>query len=90
VIAEVAPGGVEQDLGLVLKQRRQRIFATARCFEHVAAVDLPALQVAGLARHAEFVFGAVVERLEIGVAQRPVGERGVRRNRGRAVALDGV
>jgi hypothetical protein len=90
VIAELASGGVEQNLGLVLKQRRQRIFATARRFEYVAAVDLRALQVASLARHAELVFRAVVERLEIGVAQWPVRKRGVGRDRGCAVALDGL
>ena len=58
-------------------QRRQRIVAPARRFEHVAAVDLASLQIAGLARHAELVFGAIVVGLEVGVAQRPVDERGV-------------
>ena len=51
-------------------------------------VDLAALQVAGLAGHAEIVFGAIVIGLEIVVAQRPVGDRAVLRDRGCAIALD--
>src|SRR5207247_88929 len=72
VIAELARRGFEQDGALVQAQRRQRVVATARRFEHVAAVDLFSLQVAGLAGDPELVFGAVVIGLELGVAQLPV------------------
>src|SRR5262249_30607767 len=53
-------------------------------------VDLFSLHVAGLAGNAELVFGTVVIRLQTRVAQRPVGERGVFRNGGRAVTCDRV
>src|SRR5205823_6514771 len=49
---DLAGAGVEQHAGLVEVQWWQRIFAGARRLEHVAAVDLAALQVAGLAGHA--------------------------------------
>jgi len=49
--------------------------ARPRRLEGIAAFDPLALQVAGLAGNAELIFGAVVERLEIAVAQRPVDER---------------
>ena len=88
VIAELLGAGFEQHAGLIDLQRRQRIFALARRLEHIAAVDLLALQIAGLARHAELVFGLVVERLELGIAQRPVDERGILRDGRGAVALD--
>jgi hypothetical protein len=88
VIAELAGRGVEQDLGLVRKQRWQRKLAAARRLEHVAAVDLLALQVAGLAGDPELVFGAIVVGLEIGVAQRPIRQRGILRDRRGAIALD--
>src|SRR5262245_54498165 len=80
--------GLLQDGALVQAQRRQRVVATARRFEHVAAVNLLSLQVAGLAGDAELVLGALVIGLEVGVAQRPVGERGVFRNGGCAVTRD--
>ena len=80
VIAELlASPSSNRSPRLIATQRRQRIFAPARRLEHVAAVDLASLQIAGLARHAELVFGPIVIRLELGVAQRPVGERGVLR-----------
>jgi hypothetical protein len=41
---------------------------SARRLERVAARELAALQIAGLARHAKLVFGAVVIGLEIGIA----------------------
>ena len=87
MIAQLARAGFEEHARLIHEQWRQRIFAAARRFEHVAAVDLASLQIARLARHAELVFGAIVEGLEIGVAQRPVGQRGILRNRRRSVAL---
>ena len=53
---------------LIGGQRRQRKFAAARRLEHIAADDLLALQVAGLARYADLVFGEVVVGLKLGVA----------------------
>ena len=88
VIAELLAAASNRIAGLIHEQRRQRKLATARRFEHVAAVDLASLQIARLARHAELVFGAIVVGLEIGVTQRPVDERGVFRDRRRAIALD--
>ena len=76
-MAELAVRLVKQDRALIPEERRQRIFATARRLEDVAAVDFLALQIAGLAGDAELVLGALVIGLEVGVAQRPVGERGV-------------
>ena len=43
--------------------------------EDVAACDLLAAEIAGLAGHAELIFGALVIGLEIGVGQRPVDDR---------------
>ena len=60
--------GVEQGGRALNRERRQRIIALARRLEWVAALDLAALQIAGLARHAKLVFGAVVIGLEIGIA----------------------
>src|SRR6185503_9507886 len=88
VISELACALFEDDAGLIRQQRWQRILAAARGLEGVAAVDLAPAEIAGLARHAELVFGAIVKRFEVGVRQRPVGERRVFRNRRRAVALD--
>ena len=90
VIAELLGAVLEQDAGLVLGERRQRIFALTRRLERVAAVDLAALQIAGLAGDAEVILDLVVERLEFGIAQRPVGERGVRRDRRQPIAFDGI
>ena len=71
--AELARAVREDRAGLVYLQRRQRIVALARRLERIAAVDLRALEIAGLAGNAELILGAVIERLEIGIAQRPVG-----------------
>src|SRR5262245_19024816 len=79
---------VKNDSGLVGRQRRQRILTLARRLEHIAALDLLALQVAGPAGDSELVLGAIVIGLELGVAHWPVGERGVLRDRLGAVALD--
>ena len=90
VIAQLARAFLEQDSRLIHEQRRKRIVAIARGFEHVAAVDLAALQISRLARHAQIVFGLIVERFEIGVRQRPIGHRGILRDGRCAVALDRV
>src|SRR5262245_11980401 len=79
---------VEYDSGLIRRERRQRVLALARRLEHIATIDLLALQIAGPARHAELVFGAVVVGLKLGVARGPVGERGVLWNGLGAVPLD--
>jgi hypothetical protein len=81
---------LEERARLIHQQRWQGIFAPPRRLEHIAAVDLVAVEIAGLAGHAQIVFGAVVKRFEVGIAERPVRERGVRRDRGHAIALDGV
>ena len=53
-------------------QRRQRIFAGARCLERVAALlDLSA-EIAGLAGNRGGVFELVIIRLELGVSDSPV------------------
>jgi hypothetical protein len=90
VIAELAGGLVEHRAGLIVLQWRQWIFAPARRLEDVAAENFLAEQIAGLAGDADLVLGLVVERLQVRIAQRPVGERGVGGDRGLAVALDGV
>src|SRR5262249_39893162 len=87
---ELARRLLEDGLGLILAQRRQRIVAPARRLEHVAPVDLLALQVAGLARHPKLIFGAIVVRLEISVAERPVDEGRGLRDRGGAGGPDSL
>src|SRR5262245_60111 len=87
---ELARGLVKDDAGLIEPQRWQRIVAPPRRFEHIAAIDLAALHVAALAGDPELVFGPIVIGLELRIAQRPVGEGGILRNRSGAVALDGV
>jgi hypothetical protein len=81
MVTELLRGGLEQDAGLILGQRRQRILALARCLERVAAVDPATPEIAGLARNAEVVFDPVVPRLQFRVGQRPVGERRTLRER---------
>ncbi len=81
MIAQLARPGFEKDTRLIREQGRQRVLATPRGLENVAAVDLAPLQIARLARHAELVFGAVVEGFQIGVGHGPVGERRICRDR---------
>jgi hypothetical protein len=90
VVAELVGGRFEDRAGLVHLQRRQWIVALPRRLERIAAGDLLALEIAGLAGDPELIFGAVVERLEILVAQRPIGEGRILRDRSRPVALDGL
>src|SRR5882672_2298411 len=90
MIAELLGRRFEVHADLIHVQRRQRIVALAWRLEDVAALDLLALHIAGLARDAEIVFGAIVIGLELGVAHRPVDDGGVLRNGGSAVALDGL
>jgi len=90
VMAELKGRVAKDDARLVVAQRRQWIVATPRRFEHIAAGDLVALHIAGLARDPELVFGAVVVGLQIGIAQWPVRQRGILRDRRDAVALDRV
>ena len=59
-------------------------------FEDVAARIDRALDVAGLARHADLVLDLVVVRLELVVAERPVFDRRSLRHARRAVALRGL
>jgi hypothetical protein len=90
VIAELLGSGLEEDARLVHLERRQRIVALPGRLERITAIDLLPLQVSGLTGHADLVLGLVVERLELGVAHRPVGDGGVLRNGGQPVALDRV
>ena len=75
MIAELLRGACKNDAGLIGQERRKRIFALPRRLERITGTGFTPLQIAGLAGDAEFVFGAIVERLEIGVSQGPVGER---------------
>src|SRR5262249_1671667 len=90
VIAELPGRRLEVRPHLIHLQRRQRIVAAARRLEHIAAVNLAALQVAGLARPPDLVLRATIERLEPGIAHGPVDDRAILRDGGRAVALDGL
>src|SRR2546423_3398180 len=88
VRAELLGASLEDSRRIVDEQRRKWKFALAWGFEDVASVDLSALQIAGLAGHAEIVFGAIVKGFEVGVAQGPVNDRAVLWDRGHAIALD--
>ena len=91
MIAELLGAGLEQQSPTGRRiSGLQRVFALARRLEDVAAVDLLALDVAGLARDAKLVLGLIVERLEFGIAHRPVGRPRSLRDGGCAVALDGL
>src|SRR5262249_12674947 len=87
VVAEVVCAFFKNARGIVDEQRRQRKFTLARRLEDIAAGDLLALQVAGLAGDAKFVFGLIVIWFELGVTDRPVVDGAVLRDRGRAIAL---
>ena len=71
-------------------QRRHGIFALARAFENIARLIDLALQIAGLARHADFVLDRVEVRLQFLVGQRPVFDSRALRNRVRAIAAHGL
>src|SRR6516162_1452443 len=90
MISELPGCTLERDLSLVGEQRRQGVIAPPWRLEDVAAIDLAAGKIAGLAGDAQLVLGAVVERLQLRVAHRPVRERRVLRDDGCPVALDGM
>ena len=90
LIAECLRRCFEQTAGLIEIQRRQRELALAGRFERIAALDDLPVQISCLARNTEIVFGEVVIRFELGVGERPIGERGVFGDRLRAVAFDGL
>src|SRR5262249_61628186 len=75
VVAELFGRGFEVDADLIDLQWRQRIVTAARRFEHVAVLDLASLQIARLTRDAKFVLRAIVVRLELRVAPRPLEAR---------------
>jgi len=60
---------------LIREQGWQRILARRGASNTFSAVDLAPRQVAGLAGHAQLVFGAIVKGFQVGVRQRPVGKR---------------
>src|SRR5262249_52118404 len=90
VIAEFLRPRLEQHRRLVPLQRRQRIVALARRLEHIAAVDLIALQIAGLAGTPDLRFGLLLEWPQHRIGQGPVSERAFLRDRSEAISLDGV
>ena len=90
VITEFARSGREDHAGLIGQQSGKRILAAARRLERISAVHFAALQIPRLAGNAQFILRAIVERLEFGVRQRPVGQRRVGRDGGRSIAFDGV
>src|SRR5690606_18455489 len=79
-------GVVAQALGCLTEKRRPvwlllrgcRVLARARIFEDVAAGNLPALEVAGLAARAEQVLEAIVIRFELREAHAPILDRHLR------------
>ena len=90
MIAQRASSLFEDHARLIRHERRQRIFAAARRFEHVAAFDLASLKVSSFAGHAKLVFGTIVEGFQIGVSQGPVGERGILGDRRHSVTFNRV
>ena len=72
MIAEALRRRAEHQAGIARFDRRIRIFVAARAFEDVAAVDLLAAHIAGLARHAADLVEPVVERLQLVIADRPI------------------
>src|SRR5262249_11545739 len=66
-------------------ERLVRIIVLPRPFEYVAAIDLLAAQIAGLAGHAEQLLEAVVIGLELVVGDREVLDRHLGGNGGLAV-----
>ncbi len=64
-----------------------RIFIAARPFENIAAVDLLALQVSGLAGHAAQFVKAVVIGFELVIGDGPVLDRHIGGNDLRAITL---
>ncbi len=80
----------EYHAGLIGQQSGKRILAAAWRLERISAVHFAALQIPRLAGNAEFILRAVIERLEFGVSQGPVGERRIGRDGGRSIAFDGV
>src|SRR5262245_16855349 len=90
VIAEAPARRLHGGTGHALGQRLVGIFVLARPFEHIAAVDDLAAQVAGLAGNAGELFEAIVVRLELVVADRIIRDRQLRRNGVAAVALGDV
>ena len=71
-------------------QWRHRVFTRARRFKNIAArIDL-ALDIAGLAGDADFVFDLVVIRLQLFVAKRPILHRAALGDARRAVAFGGI
>jgi hypothetical protein len=57
-------------------QRRHRVLALADTFEDVSRLDPATLEIPGVARDPELVLDAIVERLEILVADRPILDSG--------------
>src|SRR6516164_4754042 len=69
------------------RKRRQRILASARRLERVAAQQDSAVNIASLARDCRGIFEFVIIRLELGVGDPPVLHRHVGRNEVLAVTL---
>ncbi len=80
VVAHLLRGLGEQLAGQAGLQRRQRIVGRTGRLVHVAAGDLPALDIAGLAGDAGDLFKLVVVLLEFGIGDAPVLDRHVFRD----------
>jgi hypothetical protein len=72
VIAEFARRLLHDRAGHAHRQRLVGIFVLPRPFEHIAAVDLPAAQIAGLPGHPEQLFEAVVIGFELVIGDRKI------------------
>jgi hypothetical protein len=87
MIAETLRCRAIHQSGVARFDRRIRIFVAARSFEYIAAVDLLAAQIAGLSRHAANLVEEVIGRFKLVIADRPVLDRHVVRDRLRAIAF---
>src|SRR6266446_6164421 len=86
-ISEFARGLLQGGAGHAYRQRLIGVFVLARPLEHVAAVDLLAAQIAGLAGNAEQFLEAIVVGLKLIIGDRKILDRHLGRNRLLAVAI---
>src|SRR6266700_8410739 len=85
--AEAPAARLHQGTRHRLHQRLVGIFVLARAFEHIAAVDLAAAQVAGLSGNPAELLELVVIGLELVIADRIILDRHLGRYGAAAVAL---
>src|SRR5271169_79316 len=87
MIAEAFGGGGIDQTGIARFDRRVRVVVAACAFENVAAVDLFAAQIAGLPRRAAQLVVAIVMGLKLVIADRPIRNRHIIRDRAFAVTF---